>query len=67
MNIFVKTFTGKIFGVEVKPSDTIANVKTKIYDKESIPIDKQSLFVGGKALADGQTLSDYNIVKKSVV
>ena len=34
MQIFVKTLTGKTITLEVEPSDTIDNVKTKIQDKE---------------------------------
>ena len=33
MQIFVKTLTGKTITLEVEPSDTIENVKTKIQDK----------------------------------
>ena len=34
MQIFVKTLTGKTITVEVEPTDTIENVKTKIQSKE---------------------------------
>ena len=34
MQIFVKTLTGKTITLDVEPSDTIENVKTKIQDKE---------------------------------
>jgi large subunit ribosomal protein L40e len=67
MQIFVKNLNGNTFCLNVKLSDSIADVKAMISEKHGIPVDDQVLVYGGRLLANDRTPFDYNIRKESTI
>ncbi|KAM0053250.1 putative Ubiquitin-like domain-containing protein [Helianthus debilis subsp. tardiflorus] len=65
MPIFIKTLIGKIITVEVKPSETINNIKAKIEYEVNIPCDEQELIFNEMVLPNSGTLADYHIPEES--
>ena len=58
---------GPVASLAVRPTDSIWKLKLKIRDLTDCPPDKQILIFGGKELENKHTISDYNIVNKSVI
>ncbi|GKD38432.1 polyubiqutin 1, partial [Tanacetum coccineum] len=67
MQIFVKTLSGKTITLEVKPSDTISNVRAKIQDKDGTPPARTMIMWCGRALEDKYTLYESRIHKESTL
>ncbi|XP_059087374.1 ubiquitin-like [Tigriopus californicus] len=68
MQISVRTWADQTFTLEVKPSDKIENVKSKILDREGfLPGEYSLVFNENQLEEDGRTLSDLNIQQESNV
>ncbi|MFS7908387.1 putative Ubiquitin-like domain-containing protein [Helianthus anomalus] len=67
MQIFIKTFSEGIITVEVNPSYTIGNIKSKIQDKIHIPHDDQELIFNEVVLDNIDTIADSNINEESTL
>mmetsp|Transcript_82004 Transcript_82004/g.227370 ORF Transcript_82004/g.227370 Transcript_82004/m.227370 type:complete len:151 (-) Transcript_82004:78-530(-) len=61
MQIFVRELTGRALTLKVEARETIDSVKLAIQDKTGIPPRCFYLTYGGKNLAEGRLVSDYNI------
>lgn len=65
--IFVQNASGKTINLEVNPSDTIEDVKAKIWEKEGILICHQRLIYGSKLLVNNKTIVEYGICEKATL
>ena len=63
MQIFIKTLTGKTITLDIEPSDSIENVKRKIFEKCGIPQASQRFILAGVTLRDEKTLAECDFVK----
>ena len=61
MIVHVETPDGKRIPVQVRPNDTIANVKEKVEEKQGIPAKEHVLNFNGKELPDMSMLQDHEI------
>ena len=67
MQMFVRTFTGKLITLEVEPADAFKNKKTKLQDTEGVLPHQQRCIFDGKQLEDGRCMSDYNFGRDSTL
>lgn len=64
-DIVIKTLSGKSIFVQAKLSDTVADICTKIQNKEGMASEQQQLVYGGKVLDWDMPLDRYNIQRGS--
>ena len=67
MLIYVKNLTGKTNPIEVEPSFTIRDVKSKLQMQEGVPVNQQKLIYGRDNLEDDRTLTEYKIRTESTL
>ncbi|TMW90785.1 hypothetical protein EJD97_015208 [Solanum chilense] len=70
MKIFVKTLKGSHFEIEVKPEDTVADVKKNIetvQGSDVYPAAQQMLIHQGKVLKDGTTLEENKVAESNFI
>lgn len=65
LQMSVKTLKGNTTTLEVKASNTIKSVETKVRCKAGIAPNLQMLVFGCKCLEHGRTLSEYNVEKET--
>ncbi|KAF2085828.1 UV excision repair protein Rad23 [Saccharata proteae CBS 121410] len=67
MKLTFKDLRQQKFVIEAEPSDTIADVKTKINAEKGWEVEKQKLIYSGKILQDEKTVESYNIEEKGFI
>lgn len=68
MQIYISLPNGTVITLEVEATDTIMNVKEKIYSQTSYPPEAQMLYFNSELLDNNEeTLGDNNIQKNSTL
>ena len=67
MEIYIKTASGNTITVQIEATNTVAELKEKIYEQHGIPPDRQMLIFAGKELEDSRTLAQYNIQRATTL
>ena len=58
---------GKVYTLDVMPTEAVLEVKAMIDDDDPIHSDQQQFFFDGQELDDNRTLASYGIVDRSVI
>lgn len=67
MLLYIKTIRGTTISFDVEPNDQIGDIKSKIQEKEGIPVYQIGLKFRWKVLEDDFTLKDYSIAGDSTL
>ncbi|UVC49850.1 ubiquitin [Theileria orientalis] len=67
LNLRVETMQGKSIQVQVSQNETVLDVKKKLEEEQTIPVDQQRLIYKGKLLENGKTIAEYGIKDNEVL
>ncbi|XP_062389174.1 ubiquitin-like [Sardina pilchardus] len=67
IQVFLKNDKGLIKTYDVVPGETVTEFKSKVYNKEKVPVEQQRLIYNGKQLEDRRKLEDYGIESGSTI
>ena len=67
MDIFVKSITSKTIALRVEGNDRVSHLKEKIFMKEGIKTESQSLIYSGKQMQDDRTLNEYGVRQDATI
>lgn len=67
MQIFVKNLLGNTIIIDINSTNTILDIKNKIYEKDEILPEHQRLTFKGKELYDARTLEDHDINNEDTI
>jgi len=65
--VFVRNEKGQTKTYDVDANETVDQLQTKIFRKESVPKDQQRLIYNGRQLEAGMKLQDYEITSGSTI
>jgi len=65
--IFIKTLTGKTLSLDVESTDKILSLKSKIQEREGVPVHSQRILFAGKELDDSKSISECGVQKEGIV
>ena len=67
MQLFIKNLVGNTIAIDTDPSETIYNLKLKIWHREGLATEAQRLIFAATNLEDHKTIADYNIQRDSIL
>jgi hypothetical protein len=67
MQIFIKNLLGNTIIIDINSTNTILDIKNKIYEKDEILPEYQRLTFKGKELYDARTLEEHDINNEDTI